>query len=109
MIFKHNHLFNSSLLFVYVALLLGSSMFASDIDYAVSETSDEKDQSSIINFNKIAIDYVNTHLAKLESGDYAMTPIEELIFYKLLDMILKREIEKRDRLRKAFMYTRQGR
>ena len=109
MIFKHNHQFNSPILFVSAALLLSSSMFASEIGYAVSETSDGKSHSSIINFNKIAIDFVNTLLAKVDSGDYVVTPIEELIFLKILDMIIQREIEKRDRLRKAFMYMRHGR
>jgi hypothetical protein len=69
----------------------------------VSKPLDRQVKSS---FKKVAIDMIT---AKLESAEYVITPREEIIYIIELDMIIKIERAKMDKLRKAFMCMRHGR
>jgi hypothetical protein len=78
-------------------------MLALEIENAVPEPLDDgKSQSNKIDFNKIAIDFVKTLMAKLESDEYVLTPIEELIFLKLLDMAITKRDRKKGEAKKSF-------
>ena len=100
MIFK-NYQFNFS--FILTVALLNCCIFASEIENSVSEPVGRKANPS---FNKIAIDFVEMMITKLESGEYVMTPREELIYTLVLDIFRQSEKEKMDKLRKVFMYMR---
>jgi len=91
--------------FLSVALL-GRFMLASKIEDSVFEPVGRQAKPS---FNVMASDFIEMITAKLASGEYVMTPREELVYTLVLDTYIQREKEKRDKLRKAFMHMRHGR
>ena len=103
MIFKTQQF---TLTFILSVALLGRFMLASKIEDSVFEPVGRQAKSG---FNKMASDFIEMITAKLASGEYVMTPREELVYTLVLDTYIQREKEKRDKLRKAFMHMRHGR